>query len=290
MTDNSFTVVTESGLLALLLSRFNTKGRNKIKKVLTSGQVKVNGIVATRHDFPVKSGDTIEINWKAESVKPSFKQLSIVYEDDTIIVINKMSGLLSISAGLATEPTAYRQLRDYVEATQPDKGLYIVHRLDRDTSGLMMFAKTEEVRSKLQRNWKRLITSRKYIALVEGIPSEPTGTISTYLRESKALKMHVTHDAAEGEKAITHYKTIQSGNGYSLIECELETGKKNQIRVHMADLKTPVAGDEKYGAKTNPVGRLALHAAALYFTHPLTHVPMEFKLPVPKRFFEALGD
>lgn len=288
MSENSFTVVSESKLLELLLKQYASKSRSKIKKVLTAGSVRVNGKVVTRHDHLLKPGDEIEISWKPEAAPKKFKMLSIVFEDETILVINKMSGLLSISAGQEGEPTAYRQLRDYVEATQPERGLYVVHRLDRDTSGLMMFAKSEEVRSKLQRNWKRVITSRRYVALVEGVPSELAGTISSFLRESKAMKMHSTNNPDEGDKAITHYKTLISANGYSLVECELETGKKNQIRVHMADLKTPVAGDTKYGASTNPVGRLALHAAGISFNHPLTHEPMSFELPVPNKFLEVL--
>lgn len=277
-------VTVSTHLLDYMLATCSSKSRMVLKKVLAAGQVSVNGHQVTRHDVQLVPGDKVIISWKPLPPKPVFSKLNIEYQDDHIIVINKMAGLLSIATDHKIELTAYRQLRDYIKETQPGRGLYIVHRLDRDTSGLMLFAKSEKVQETLQRAWAETIISRRYVAVAEGSLQEEKGTITSYLRESKALKMHSSPHSSDGDLAITHYKQLKKGIHYTLLELELETGRKNQIRVHLSDMKHPVAGDKKYGAKTNPIGRLALHAAGLEFTHPVTGMAMAFKLPVPSKF------
>ncbi|HAQ64585.1 MAG TPA: RluA family pseudouridine synthase [Bacteroidales bacterium] len=285
--ESSVTVSTR--LLDYLLTTYASKGRILLKKVLTAGQVSVNGRQYTRHDVQLVPGDKVLVSWIPLPPKPVFSKLNLEYQDDHILVINKMAGLLSVATDHENELTAYRQLRDYVKATQPGKGLYIVHRLDRDTSGLMLFAKSEKVQESLQRTWAETIISRRYVAVAEGVVLEEKGTITSYLRESKALKMHSSPHSSDGDLAITHYKLLKKGAHYTLLELELETGRKNQIRVHLSDMKHPVAGDKKYGAKTNPIGRLALHAAGLAFTHPVTGKLMEFRLPVPGKFLHLVA-
>lgn len=284
------TVATATTLLPYLLATYPSKGRQLLKKVLTAGQVMVNGNRATRHDVPLLPGDSVVVSWTPAPPKPVFMKLTLEYEDDHLLVINKMAGLLSIATDREAELTAYRQLREYVKGSRTGDGLFIVHRLDRDTSGLMLFAKSEQVQETLQRNWTEAVISRRYVALVEGHVAEPSGTVRSYLRESKALKMHSSRHPDEGDLAITHYTTDKAGQHYSLLSLELETGRKNQIRVHLADLKHPVAGDKKYGARTNPVGRLGLHAAGLVFVHPVTQKTMTFSLPVPRSFLRAVNE
>lgn len=283
-------VAAAAPLLPYLLATYPAKGRQLLKKVLGAGQVVVNGNAVTRHDFQLHPGDVVVVSWKPAPPKPVFQKLSLEYEDDHLLVINKMAGLLSIATDREPEMTAYRQLRDYVKACHTGEGLYVVHRLDRDTSGLMLFAKREQVQEALQRNWNEAVISRRYVALVEGRVVEPSGTVKSYLRESKALKMHSSQHADEGDLAITHYTTLKTGEHYSLLSLELETGRKNQIRVHLADLKHPVAGDKKYGARTNPLGRLGLHAAGLVFVHPVSQKTMTFSLPVPRSFTHTVEE
>lgn len=238
------------------------------------------------------------------------KDIRIVYEDQWIIVIEKPSGLLTISAGREGEDTAYSILTDYVRESKPmgrradnrrsrrDKysdghsrmerpRIFIVHRIDRNTSGLLVFAKDRQTKDALQENWSETVTARRYVAVVEGCPRNSEGTVTSWLTEDpRTLKMYSSQKANGGQKAVTHYKVLEELNetGYSLVEFELETGRKNQIRVHCADMGCPVAGDGKYGAASNPIGRLALHARTLEFIHPCTGKLMSFTTPIPRSF------
>jgi 23S rRNA pseudouridine1911/1915/1917 synthase len=175
-------------------------------------------------------------------------------------------------------------LSDHVKLRGSKNKIFVVHRLDRETSGLMMFAKSEEVKRILQSNWHDIVVERTYLAVVEGIPANEKGIITSYLRESKAMKVHSSQDPGAGEKAVTRYQVVKTGNGLSQLEVKPETGKKNQIRVHMQDLGHPIVGDKKYGSKVNPIGRLALHARVLAFNHPVNGEPMRFETSVPRKF------
>lgn len=229
-------------------------------------------------------------------MKQRDRELELVYEDDFILVVDKPSGMLTMSTGRKDEQTAYRILTDYLRSGNRSRGrtgrqerVFIVHRLDRDTSGLLVFAKNEDVKYALQDSWNDSVLERKYVALVEGTPAEPEGTVTSWLTENPATFTVLSSPFDNGgRKAVTHYRVRSSSGAYSLIEFELETGRKNQIRVHASVLGHPVAGDRKYGAHTNPVGRLALHASTLAFRHPVTGKVLSFKSPAPNSFRKAL--
>lgn len=299
--DKKITVKHKSYLLEYLLEVFNDRSRTGIKSFLAHGQVEVNGKPVSAFDFPLKTNDVIVIlergrkrNRKEEDnplTKALGKQVRIVYEDDSLIVAEKAAGLLTMSTGKPGEVTAYSILTEYVKnkenagRTGGSPRIFIVHRLDRDTSGLLLFAKDRETQEALQENWNDNIIERKYAAVVEGHLSPAEGTITTWLKEHpKSLKMISDPYDNGGRKAVTHYRTVRRNAGYSLVEFELATGRKNQIRIHASDMGCPIAGDYKYGASTDPIGRLALHARTISFRHPFTGKVMRFETPLPKLF------
>lgn len=280
---SQYQVEEEVELLPFLLQVID-RGRNHVKSVLARGQVLVDEQVETKYNVALQKGQTVTVLKEAVE-KASITGLSILHEDNDIIVINKQAGLLSIASSKEKEMTAYRQLMAHVRQRNPKNRVYIVHRLDRDTSGVMLFAKSEEVKRKLQDNWKDSVKERTYIALVEGKVKQEKGTISSWLKESKTHKMHSNKEPNGGQQAVTHFKKIQANAKFSLLEVELETGRKNQIRAHMEDIGYPVVGDKKYGAKTNEIKRLGLHAKVLAFRHPTTGEFLRFEADVPKSFF-----
>jgi 23S rRNA pseudouridine1911/1915/1917 synthase len=283
--DNTVLVAKEKcELMTFLLQNLKQKSRDNIKSLLRNKQVLVNGDAVTQFNHLLVAGSTVEVRWSRDAVKGPSRNLNIVYEDDYIIVIDKHSGLLSIATESETHVTAYSILSSYVKKQDPSNKIFIVHRLDRDTSGVMMFARSEKVQAMLQDNWKETVTERKYSAVVEGRVEEKEGKIESYIYESKALMMHTTKDPEKGELAITHFRTIKANDDYSLLEIYLETGKKNQIRLQMKDFGHSIAGDKKYGAHGNPIGRLALHAGVLAFTHPVTKESMRFESKIPAKF------
>ena len=257
---------------------------NKIKSFLKHQLVKVNDKIVTQYNFNLKPNDIVEINPDTSSDEKRFREFSIVYEDKDIILVNKHAGLLSISTLKENNRTVFRILSDYVKSQNPSNLIFIVHRLDRDTSGLMMFAKNEKVKNILQENWHDLVYERVYLALVEGKPEPWSGSISSYLHESKALIVYSSQNPESGQKATTHYKIVKGKKDFTLLRVSLETGRKNQIRVHMKDIGHPIVGDKKYGSQINPIGRLGLHAWILNFEHPITGEKMEFKTEIPKKF------
>ncbi|AIQ34323.1 pseudouridine synthase [Paenibacillus sp. FSL R5-0345] len=282
----SFTVNEPSELLAFLLSHITGRGRNAIKSILSRGQVAVNGKVVTQHNFQLHPRQTVTIDQEKPVQVAEMIGLTIVHEDDDLIIIQKDAGLLSIATAEENELTAYRQLMEHVRVSNPKNRIFVVHRLDRDTSGVMMFAKSERIQQALQTTWKDTVKERSYVALVEGAVKRPEGTVSSWLKETSTLKMYSSPHEGDGLHAITHYKLIQANRHFSLLEVKLETGRKNQIRVHMADIGHPIAGDKKYGAETKTVGRLGLHARVLSFIHPTTGELMTFESPIPKTFLK----
>lgn len=219
------------------------------------------------------------------------RKLDILYEDDCIIVADKPSGLLTMSTGKEGEITAYSILTDYVRSAgggrnTRDKGrIFIVHRLDRDTSGVIVFAKDEQTKHALQDDWNETILERKYIAAVEGTPEYDEGTVASYLKDNpKSMKVSSSWTDNGGKYSVTHFKVLRSSGQYSLVEFELETGRKNQIRVHASVIGNPVAGDRKYGSASNPLHRLCLHASTLAFHHPRTGQLLRFDTGIPKDF------
>jgi len=271
-------------LMDHLMTVMPERKRTFIKQILSHKQVAVNGVPERQFDTLLQPGDSVKVNFTHEFKVFYNRRLKIVYEDDDIIVVNKGYGLLSMGNDKKPDNTAYSILRDYVKWTNTMNKIFIVHRLDRDTSGLMMFAKSIEAKEKLQHNWNNMVLNRTYVAVVEGEPEEKEGVIKSYLVENSRYEVYSTNDSTKGQLAVTRYKTIRSNGAYSLMELELDTGRKNQIRVHMHDIGHPISGDVKYGAEKSPLHRLALHAKTLRFIHPITRKIMDFTSAVPGGF------
>lgn len=266
-------------------SRGDLPKRADVKVWLKYGHAMINGVVTTQFNAAVNPGDWVEVNQTRPFVVFRHPRMQIVYEDDDIIVINKGYGLLSVGTGSAKkEDTAYGILKEYVKRKHPSNKIFVVHRLDRDTSGLMMFAKTQEAQEAMQHNWNNMVISRTYVALVEGVVRTDEGEIRSNLDETSQYEVYSTKEEGEGKPALTRYRVLERGHGYTLMEYSLETGRKNQIRVHSRDLGHPIVGDRKYGAKASPIKRLALHARTLRFAHPMTRRDMNFETPVPGKF------
>lgn len=282
-------IVNENALLLdFLLTNMSEKSRNSVKSLLKHGQIVVNGKAITRYDYPLKSGDKIIVGNHRSIVEKNIPQLRILYEDDDIIVIDKEAGLLTITTGSGIDTTAVSLLKDYVQKQSPYNKIYTVHRLDQLTSGVLVFAKNSEAQHQLRDNWRDMVTKRTYVAVVEGKMGESEGKISSWLTENKKNYMVYSSSVDNGGKlAITKYKVLQTSDQFSLLELELETGRKNQIRVHLKDLGHPIVGDRKYGSSTS-IGRIALHARVLEFYHPTSGEIMHFETPVPKLFLRLL--
>lgn len=271
-------------LMEHLSASMPDRKRTFIKQLLSHNQVAVNGLPESQFDLELQPTDSVKVNFTHEFKVFNNRRLKIVYEDDDIIVVEKGYGLLSMGNDKKPDNTAYSILRDYVKWTNPLNKIFIVHRLDRDTSGLMMFAKSMEAKEKMQHNWNNMVLNRVYVAVVEGEPAEKEGTVKSYLVENSRYEVYSTDDPKKGQLAVTRYRTIQTNGKYSLLELELDTGRKNQIRVHMHDLGHPISGDTKYGAEKSPLHRLALHAKTLRFIHPITRQIMDFSSRVPGGF------
>ncbi|MDR2914477.1 MAG: RluA family pseudouridine synthase [Tannerella sp.] len=276
--------VKESGpLLPFLLDLLSRQSKNSVKSLLKHGQIWVNGTPVTHFDTPLNPGDDVFISHEKGRVEFNHPQLKIIWEDEELIVVNKKDGLLSVSDAPSQERTAYFLLSEYVKKIDPRNKIFILHRLDKGTSGLMMFAKNKNIQEYLRSNWHEMITRRTYVALIEGIPEKKDDTIITYLAENNRMKVYCT-EPQYGKEAVSHYHVLNNNTQYSLIEVDLETGRKNQIRAQMEYIGHPVAGDPKYGAQTDPAGRLMLHARRLFFIHPATGKEMRFETPIPKQF------
>src|SRR5665648_32571 len=277
--------VTEPNeLMKFLIEKFPEKSRTTIKSMLAHKQITVDDMVTAKFDFPLKRGQVVFFNKEKTKEKPKFRGLRIVHEDADLIVIEKGSGLLSMASDKEKNKTAYSMLSEYVKRFDPKNLIFIVHRLDRDTSGLMMFAKSKNVQELMQKAWTEAIVERSYVVIVEGVVEKTEGTITSWLKENKALVMYSSLTPEEGQKSITHYKVLKTNSQFSLLEVKLETGRKNQIRVHMKDIGHPVTRDKKYGAKLNPIGQMGLHARVLSFRHPITGRPFRFDTPIPIKF------
>ncbi len=212
------------------------------------------------------------------------KKLDIIYEDKGIIVVNKEHHLLTISNEKEKEHTLYHEVSDYLKKKNPKNKVFIIHRLDKDTSGVILFAKNQNIKRLYQDNWNNLVKKRGYIAIVEGVVKEKKGTIKSYLVENSTQLVYTTKDTKLGKLAITNYEVIQNNKEYSLVNIEIITGRKNQIRVHMKEFGHPIIGDKKYDSRKNPIRRLGLHANILIIKNPITKKDMEFKAKIPKQF------
>lgn len=285
-----FKVHEPAKLMEFLMARMPGKGRNSIKAMLKHRQVSVNYDVVTHFEHPLLPGQQVIISKTKVQATVRHKGFKIVYEDPYLIVIDKQPGLLSIATDKEREATAYSILMSKVRELNPEERIFVVHRLDRDTSGLMMFAKSWDVKQKLQQNWDDAIEDRCYVAVVEGQLEKDEGTLTSWLKQNKALKVYSSRtDQQGGQKAVTHYRVLKRGADCCLLELHLETGRKNQIRVQLSDLGHCVVGDRKYGAAKSPIGRMALHARSLAFTHPVTGAPLRFETPIPGSFTRLLS-
>lgn len=273
-----------AALLDFLFAAMPDKPRTTVKDYLKHRQVMVGSNVTTRFDLPLNPGDEVKINTTREFQTFSHPRLRLVYEDDDIIVVDKGYGLLSMGTDKVKDGTAYSILREYVKRKDPRNKIFIVHRLDRDTTGLMMFAKTQKAKETMQHNWNNMVLERRYVAVVEGTLDPQKGEIRSYLAENAAHEVYSTNNPDEGQLAVTYYTTLRTRAPYSLVELSLATGRKNQIRVHMKDAGHPIVGDRRYGAKSSPIHRLCLHAATLRFVHPVTRRDMNFTSPLPAGF------
>ncbi|HBW38844.1 RluA family pseudouridine synthase [Desulfosporosinus sp. BICA1-9] len=277
-------VTEQAELMKFLLGAIPSKSRSDIKSLLAHRQISVDNEVITQYNHPLEIGQQVVVNWAKVLIEKQPDGLDIVYEDPDIIIIEKQAGLLSIATATEKEQTAYSILSNHVKKRDPKNKIFVLHRLDRETSGVMMFAKSEKVQQLLQEAWKEAVLERTYVVVVEGAVSKEQGTITSWLTESKAFIMYSSRTPNDGQKAVTHYRLLKKNKHYSLLEVKLETGRKNQIRVHMRDIGHSVIGDKKYGATKHPIGRIGLHAQVLAFKHPITGEVVRYESEIPKSF------
>lgn len=272
-------------LMDFLAAKMPDASRTKLKSLLSKRIVLVDNVITTQFNFPLQPGMKVLISKDKNKKEFRHPLLKIVYEDAYIIVVEKKEGLLSVGTERQKERTAQHILSEYVGRSGRGNRIYVVHRLDRDTSGLMMFAKDEKTQYTLRDHWHDIVTDRRYVAVVTGEMEKDSDTVVSWLTDRTLYVSSSSYDDG-GSKSITHYRTIKRANGYSLVELRLETGRKNQIRVHMQDLGHPLIGDGRYGIDggPNPLGHLALHAFKLCFYHPVTDQLMEFETPYPPTF------
>ena len=291
-------------LMDFLIAKMGGMARSSVKQLLGQRRVKVGNAIQTRHDFALKTGDIVTVSSGRGNSQLTHPKLKIVYEDDDLIVVNKQPGLLTVAATPgSSETTAYSILRAYVKKQNARAGVYVVHRLDRETSGLLVFARSEELQHYMREYWRELVTERTYIALAEGVLEPREGQIRSWFTEDKRNAVVYSSPVDDGgDLAITNYKTLKTSpmtndqspmtnKCYSLVELHLETGRTNQIRVHLASKGCPVVGDRKYGHgnEYSPIDRLCLHAKVLAFIHPVTEKTVRFESPVPKEFNRVIA-
>lgn len=277
-----YTVDREMPLLEYLLATL-PMSRNKIKDTLQGRGIKVGGKTVTQYDYPLTPGMTVEVSNSKRNDTFKSKYVNLVYEDQYLVVVEKKPGILSMAAGHSSL-NVKTVLDEYFKKRRQKCRAHVVHRLDRDTSGLMIYAKDMETEQILEHEWHDIVYDRRYVALCSGEITEDTGTIANWLKDNKAYVTYSSPVDNGGKYAVTHFTVLDRSTEHSLVEFKLETGRKNQIRVHSADMGHPVCGDVKYGNGDSPLHRLCLHAYVLCFYHPITHKPMEFSTPIPSQF------
>ena len=282
----SFKVNRSDELLEFLLKKMNTS-RNNVKNLLSHHMVLVNGSPVSQYNLMLAKDDEVKITKKPQlnmsRVKPKRVYLDIIYEDDDFIAINKPNGLLSVESDKERE-CAFSYVLEYMQENDPKSRPFVLHRIDKETSGVLVFAKNVKIHSMLKLNWNEYIKTREYFAMVEGTLKEKEGRITSYLKENQNNLVYSTQDPS-GALAVTDYKVKKENGQYSLLSVLIYTGRKNQIRVHMHDIGNPIVGDDKYGCTKNPLTRLGLHASRLEFLHPITKELISIKAPVPNIFY-----
>ena len=277
-----YVVDNEQPLLAWLLEHLPAS-KTKVKATLQGHGIKVNGKVVTQFDFPLKPGMKVSVSQTKRNNQFKSRYIKIVYEDRWLVVVEKNPGILSMAAGHRSL-NVKSVLDDYFKKTGQKCRAHVVHRLDRDTSGLMVYAKDIETEQIFEHNWHEIVYDRRYVAVVSGEVVENEGTISNWLKDNSAYVTYSSPVDNGGKFAVTHYRVLDRTTEHSLVEFKLETGRKNQIRVHSADMGHPVCGDPKYGNGDDPIHRLCLHAFMLCFWHPVTNERMDFETLIPTQF------
>lgn len=290
----SYKVNRSEELLTFLLNKCNTS-RNNVKSLLTNHQVLVNGSVVTQYNLMLAKDDEIKISKRPLKLDPveqrrerkKYYSFNILFEDEDFIAIDKPHGLLSVESDNEKE-CAFSYVLGYLQ--QKNKALrpYVLHRIDKETSGVLIFAKNVKIHSMLKLNWNEYVKTREYYAVVEGRMEEKEQTIVSYLKENTNNLVYSTNDPS-GQKAITHYNVVKQSQEFSLLRVKIDTGRKNQIRVHMQELSHPIIGDDKYGCSKNPLKRLGLHASKLEFVHPITKELITIEAPAPRIFYGLFG-
>ena len=291
--------VEQDGLLMdFLQTKMGGMAKSSIKQLLGQRRVTVNNAIQTRHDTPIRRGDTVVVASGRGNIELRHPKLRIIYEDDALIVVEKKNGLLTVPVNQkSSETTVFSILKEYAKKQSYRNTVHVVHRLDRETSGLLVFAKSPELQEYMRTYWRQLVTKRTYVALVEGKLEKKEGKITSWLTENPRTALVSSSPVDNGgQLAITNYKVLRESNlqtdemdlgaAYSLVELNLETGRTNQIRVHMATIGHPVVGDRKYGNgnESSPIDRLCLHARTLEFIHPMTEKKVRFEASTPKEF------
>lgn len=277
-------------LMNFLLQKMGGMSRTSVKSLLSHRQIQVNGRIETQYNYLLKEGDCVVISTSVANTELVHPKIKIIFEDDDLLVVEKKTGILTASIkNDSRESTVLSILKTYVRKANPRNGIFVVHRLDRETSGLLVFAKSREMQEFMRDNWVHIATERAYTALVEGKIEKERDTIISWLMENPiTMRVYSSFMDNGGKKSITHYRKVESNNDFSLIELHLETGRTNQIRVQMSSIGHPVVGDRKYGSGVSPIiNRLALHAHLLAFEHPITQQKMVFELPIPKEFVKV---
>lgn len=278
-----YTVEEDAQLLDWLIANLKGLSRNKVKDTLHGRGIKVNGKIVTQFDYPLTRGMKISVSKSKKNDTFKSRYVNLVYEDPYLVVIEKKPGILSMAAGHKSL-NVKTVLDDYFLQTKQRCTAHVVHRLDRDTSGLMVYAKDMQTEQTLEHEWHNIVYDRRYVAVVSGEMEEDEGTIANWLKDNKAYVTYSSPVDNGGKYAVTHFHVLDRTTEHSLVEYKLETGRKNQIRVHSADMNHPVCGDVKYGNGDDPIHRLCLHAYMLHFFHPVTRARMEFDTPIPSQF------
>lgn len=284
----NYPVHQPSPLLEFLITNVTSGSRTKAKHLLSFKMVYVDKVITTQFDTPLKPGQIVQIAERGNQTELRSHWLKILYEDAFLLVIDKAPGILTNAPLGGRENSIKHILDEYLKRNHQSLTSHTVHRLDRFTSGVMIFAKRRDVQQKFMDFWHDIVTDRRYVAVVQGTPSPAQGTVSSWLKDSKTFMTYSSNYDNGGKYAVTHYRVMRTSPLYSLVEFKLETGRKNQIRVHMQDIQHPVVGDLKYGSDIDPVGRVCLHAYKIEFTHPITGEHMYFETPIPQQFTSLL--
>lgn len=283
-----YSPVEETTLLPFLLEVMAEKSRSDVKSMLAHNHVQVNGQTITQFDTPLQPTDVVSINFTRPFAVIRDNRVHILYEDDYLIAVEKASGLLSVGRAGRNEQTAWSLLTDYMKQKDPRSTAFVCHRLDQYTSGILVFAKDYKVQHMLRDNWDNLVRERCYYAVVEGTPEAEHDELRHYLIEDDSMRVRAVHGDKipdEAKLAVTRYAVVQSNGHHALLDVNIFTGRKNQIRAQLSEIGHPVAGDRKYDALSNPALRLMLHNYRLSLVHPVTNQMLSFNLPVPKAFY-----